>query len=128
MTTHATPAGPPVHPSLARSVSLRLFLALRQLVDGSRLMEVRDAHLAWILEQERSGRLFLAGPAKTCGGKIPLSGLMIFRAGNADEAHAIAVQDPFVVEGLMTVEICEWTVFEGSLTMNVNLSDSSIRL
>ena len=129
MTTEkAPPPGPPIHPLLAGSVKLRLFLALRRVTSAEAMSPVREDHLKWVLEQERAGRLFLAGPVKPCGGPTVLDGLMVFRAADAEEAAEIAGQDPFVRAGGMTVEICQWTVLEGSLPLTLNVSNSSLGL
>ena len=41
----------------------------------------------------------------------------------ADEARALALRDPFVVNGIRSFRIREWTVMEGSFGINVNYSD-----
>lgn len=129
MTTEITPpARPPLPPQLARSVQLKVFVALRQAVDPGAMMAIREEHLDWVIAQERAGTILMSGPAKPCGGKIALNGLIVIRAENAEAAAAIAAQDPFVVAGALSFEICEWTIFEGSLTFTLNLSDSSLSL
>ena len=129
MTAEQAPApAPPLPPQLAGSVKLRLFLALRRVISAEAMAPVRGDHLNWVIEQERTGRLFLAGPVKPCGGATALDGLMVFRAAAAEEAAAIAGQDPFVVAGGMAVEICQWTVLERSLPLTLSLSDSSLEL
>jgi len=36
--------------------------------------------------------------------------------------------DPFVVNGLRTYELKEWTIMEGTLGLPINLSDQSIEV
>ena len=128
MNDGATSARPALNPLLARSVQLRLFLALRQVLKPEGMMALRESHLHWVLEQERAGVLMLAGPVTPCGGALPLHGLMVFRAEDAGQAAAIAGGDPFVKAGVMAVEIAEWTIYEGSIPLTLRLSDSSLTL
>jgi uncharacterized protein len=50
------------------------------------------------------------------------------RAASAEAARKIAEADPFVINGLRSFELREWTVMEGSLGIKVNLSDQSLEL
>ena len=43
-----------------------------------------------------------------------------------DAARKIAQADPFVMHGLRTFELREWTVMEGSLGIKLNFSDQSL--
>jgi uncharacterized protein len=61
-------------------------------------------------------------------GQMRGDGLTIVRAANAQAARAIAEADPFVVHGLRSFELREWTVMEGSLGLKVNFSDQSLEL
>jgi uncharacterized protein YciI len=61
-------------------------------------------------------------------GRTSGDGLTIVRAANAQAARAIAEADPFVVHGLRSFELREWTVMEGSLGLKVNFSDQSLEL
>ena len=119
-------AKPVIHPRLANSAQLLVYLSLRRIVDPSRMAAAREDHLNWVIDQERAGIMMLAGPAKPCGGAIPLDGLMVLRAADAGEALAIAMQDPYVQAGAMTCEVCSWTIVEGSLPLTLRLSDSSV--
>ena len=64
---------------------------------------------------EKQGILFASGPLAEADGKTRGDGLTILRAASAEEARAIAEADPFVVNGLRSFELREWTVMEGSL-------------
>jgi hypothetical protein len=77
---------------------------------------------------EKTGVLFASGPLADAEGKTRGDGLTIVRAANSAEARKIAERDPFVVNGLRSFEIREWTVMEGSLSIKVNLSDQSLEL
>jgi len=74
------------------------------------------------------GVLFASGPLAEADGKTRGDGLTILRAQNAEAARKIAEADPFVVNGLRSFELLEWTVMEGSLGIKVNFSDQSLEL
>lgn len=85
-------------------------------------------HLEFMIGLEKSGVLFASGPLADSEGKIRGDGLTIVRASSANDARKIAEQDPFVVNGLRTFDLREWTVMEGSLGIKINLSDQSLDL
>lgn len=85
-------------------------------------------HLEFMIGLEKLGVLFASGPLADGEGKMRGDGLTIVRAASAAEARKIAGQDPFVVNGLRTFDLREWTVMEGSLGIKINLSDQSLEL
>jgi uncharacterized protein YciI len=94
-----------------------------------KLKPLLPAHLEYMISLEKRGLLFASGPLSDGSAGPPNgAGLTILRAANADEARALAEADPFVVNGLRTFELREWTVMEGSLGLKINLSDRSIEV
>jgi uncharacterized protein YciI len=85
-------------------------------------------HLEYMIGLEKAGVLFASGPLADAEGKTRGDGLTIVRAASAAEAQELAERDPFVVNGLRTYELREWTVMEGFLRITVNLSDQSLEL
>jgi uncharacterized protein len=85
-------------------------------------------HLEYMIGLEKKGVLFASGPLAEAGGATRGDGLTILRAESAAAARKIAEADPFVVNGLRSFELREWTVMEGSLGIKVNLSDQSLEL
>ena len=85
-------------------------------------------HLEYMIDLEKKGVLFASGPLAEADGKTRGDGLTILRAASAEAARRIAEADPFVVNGLRTFELREWTVMEGSLGIKVNFSDQSVEL
>jgi uncharacterized protein YciI len=83
------------------------------------------AHLEYMISLESAGKLFASGPLDF--GKTS-DGLTIVRAETFDEARKIALNDPFVVNGVRSFRIREWTVMEGSFGLAVNFSDRSINI
>jgi uncharacterized protein len=85
------------------------------------------AHLEYMIGLEKRGVLFASGPLGDGRPGPPNgAGLTILRSASAEEARALADADPFVVNGLRTYELREWTLMEGSLGLRVNLSDQSV--
>src|SRR5690349_1273071 len=78
-------------------------------------------HLAWLLKREADGVVFLSGPLTSGPGVGPGSGITVMRAGSADEARAIAAEDPFVRAGLRTFEVYGWRVNEGAIRVDISL-------
>ena len=83
-------------------------------------------HLLWQAEQEREGRLLLAGPVDhdlTEG-----HGLAVIRARSREEAEQLAATEPFVREGLRANTVRSWTVNEGSITVSIQLFNGQAEL
>ena len=85
-------------------------------------------HLEYMIGLEKKGVLFASGPLAEADGRTRGDGLTILRAESAEAARRIAEADPFVVNGLRSFELREWTVMEGSLGIKVNFSDQSFEL
>jgi uncharacterized protein YciI len=90
-----------------------------------RLRDLLPSHLEFMIDLEKRGILFASGPLD---GGARGDGLTILRAASLDEAKEIANRDPFVVNGLRTFEVREWTVMEGSLGIKLKFSDQSLEL
>jgi uncharacterized protein len=90
-----------------------------------RLKALLPAHLEYMIGLEKRGVLFASGPLSDGAGPPNGAGLTVLRAASAAEARALADADPFVVNGLRTYELNEWTLMEGTLGLRVNLSDQS---
>ena len=93
-----------------------------------RLKALLPAHLEYMIGLEKSGVLFASGPLSDGAGPPNGAGLTVLRAASAAEARALADADPFVVNGLRTYELKEWTIMEGTLGLRVNLSDQSVEV
>ena len=103
-------------------------LISKPLVAPDQLKPFLSAHLEYMIGLEKRGRVFASGPLSDGDGPPSGHGLTVLRAANADEARALAENDPFFVNGLRTFELKEWTVMEGTLSLRVNLSDQSIEV
>jgi uncharacterized protein YciI len=103
----------------------RLFVVLSHGKKGVDLVPLLPAHLEYMIGLEKQELLFASGPL---AGGLPGDGLTILRTTSLEETRAVAERDPFVVNGLRTFEIREWTVMEGSVGLKVNFSDRSVEI
>jgi uncharacterized protein YciI len=92
------------------------------------IAEQLPQHLEYMIGLEKKGALFASGPLAEADGKSRGDGLTILRAASAEAAREMAQADPFVVKGLRSFELREWTVMEGSLGIKLNFSDQSLTL
>lgn len=86
------------------------------------------AHLDYMIALEKKGAVFASGPFTEADGSPGRYGMTILRAANAEEARGYAAADPFVVAGLRSFELREWTLMEGALDIRVSFSDRSMDL
>jgi len=93
-----------------------------------KLKALLPSHLEYMIGLEKRGVLFASGPLADGEGPPNGAGLTVLRAASAQEARALAEADPFVVNGLRTFELKEWTIMEGTLGLRVNLSDQSVEV
>jgi uncharacterized protein YciI len=93
--------------------------------NGANLLPHLVAHLEYMISLEKAGKLFASGPLDfgACS-----DGLTVFNVASKEEARALAMQDPFVINGVRSFQIREWTVMEGSFGIQVNYSDRSIEI
>lgn len=111
---------------LARSAALKLYVVLRRTRNGDQLRALLPNHLRWMIGHEREGRIFLSGPTTGGTDQHRIDGLTIVRADSLQEAEELVRGDPFVSAGAVEVELCEWTVNEGSIPIVLTLSDSAV--
>jgi uncharacterized protein YciI len=89
---------------------------------GRDLKAILPEHLRYMIDLEKQGKLFASGPFNQAKSG---DGMTILRVDSEDEARSIAQRDPFVLNGIRTFEIREWTLMEGSFGITVNFSDQS---
>jgi len=106
-----------------------LYVGIRKPSDLSRVPELLEEHLRWAIAAEQRGEIFASGPFVEDGAAPGASGgLSVLRAGSVEEARQILAGDPFIREGVFTVDVKKWVVMEGGLTLTVRFSDRSGRL
>lgn len=87
------------------------------------VMAMLPKHLERQVELEKQGILFCAGPIFNEGSDTPDAGLTIIRAESFEEARAIAEEDPMMKNNLRTYTLRRWKINEGTISLNVSLSD-----
>lgn len=93
--------------------------------NGADLRPHLTAHLEYMIALEKAGKLFASGPLDFGASS---DGMTVFRVATKEEARALALRDPFVINGVRSFQIREWTVMEGSFGVQVNFSDRSIEI
>ena len=90
---------------------------------------VLPEHLAYQQQQEQAGTLALAGPlSDLTGEQMEGMGMIIYRATSIDAARAIAEADPMHKQGVREFTLRRWLVNEGSLQLDIKLSEQSVKL
>jgi hypothetical protein len=87
-----------------------------------------EAHKAWILDLERTGRLVMGGPMLDDDYRFAGPGLLVLRARSFAEAQAIADADPFHARGIRKYRLMPWQVNEGSIELRLTLSNGRTAL
>lgn len=106
-----------------------LYVVLRTPSNTARMQELLEPHLRWAIAAERRGELFASGPFVAEG--MPagmLGGMSIVRASSEAEAREILGGDPFIAQGVFSIEVRRWMLMEGGFSLTVRFSDQSIRL
>ena len=110
---------------LTKGMLRRKLFAVLSFGKGLDLRPYLAAHLEYMIALERQGKLFASGPfGKGTSG----DGLTVLRAADEAEAREIMSKDPFIIHGVRTFTIKEWTVMEGSVGLTVNFSDQSVTI
>ncbi|NED90848.1 hypothetical protein G3I76_63550, partial [Streptomyces sp. SID11233] len=86
-----------------------------------------DEHLAWLIERENNGTLFLSGQLGDETGWDG-SGMAIVRAESRAAAEADAQTEPFCRAGIRRNTIRGWQLNEGRLTLELKLFDNSFTI
>jgi uncharacterized protein len=84
-----------------------LYVAMLTIVDQELNAKVRPAHLSYINDLYKQGKVVMAGPFTDKQG-----GMVIYKAESLEEARRLAEADPVVTEGARTLELREWSPLE----------------
>lgn len=76
---------------------------------------LRDEHLEYLRGLDERGALFASGPIAADHGQPSLGGVTVFRAADAEEAHRILADEPYIRAGMRTYELLAWSVRQGNL-------------
>jgi hypothetical protein len=107
----------------------KLYVIFSKPVRGFEAMKpVLPAHLDYMIGLEKQGVLFASGPLGAPESGMSGEGMTVVRAADAAQARKLAEADPFVVNGLRTFELREWTLMEGSFGVRISFSDQSVEV
>lgn len=95
---------------------------------GSDVAPHVPAHFEYVVELEKRGVLFMAGPFLDADGRPGESGMLVVRAADRAEAEALAAADPFHSSGARGFRVEEWQVHEGRIQVSLDLSDQTFQL
>ena len=86
-------------------------------------------HLSYLGEQERAGKLMMAGPlSDETGENMSGIGHLVWRAESWEEAKRLADNDPMHLSGAKVYEMRRWLINEGSVGVQVGLSSGGVSL
>ena len=77
--------------------------------------ELQKQHIAHLTRMGEEGRIVVAGPFSDQR-DVTMRGACLYRVGSAEEARALAEQDPAVKAGRLRVEVVTWWVEKGYMT------------
>ena len=105
-----------------------MYLVVTKPVRSPEIKKLLPDHLAHQVELEKRGIMFAAGPLYPRDSDKPEAGMFVLRAKSFEEAEAIANEDPLHKAGLRTYTLQKWRLNEGSITITVNYSDSTMKI
>jgi uncharacterized protein len=117
---------PAAAPARQGGLGKRLYVILSRPTDRGGRDVVRDEHRAYILDLERRGVLFAAGPEVDENDRSQGPGIIIVRAASLAQAKQIADAEPFHRHGFREYEIRTWRISEGGFALNLRFSDQTI--
>jgi hypothetical protein len=85
--------------------------------------EIRIAHHDYLLELERRGILFGAGPFVDETGTRHGAGMIIIRAASRAEAEAIGTAEPYTSAGQRLIDFLPWQRNEGTIRLELRFAD-----
>lgn len=116
-------------PNTAKMLQKDLYVIFtRPVAPKEEIMKLLPAHLERQVELEKQGILFAAGPMEPQDSEKPRTGMIIIRAASFEEAHEIAMADPFHAAGLREFDLWNWSMNEGSISVTINYSDQSAQV
>jgi hypothetical protein len=90
--------------------------------------EMRVVHHEYLLDLERRGILFGAGPFVDENGNRVGAGMIIIRAKNRTEAETIGNAEPYTAAKQRLMEFIPWQRNEGTVRMNLRFADGVLEI
>lgn len=95
---------------------------------GQSAADIRAAHFAYLLDLERNGALFAAGPFVDEAGARHGAGMIIIRAKTRAEAETTAFAEPYTKAGMRKMTVTPWQRNEGTLNLRIRFADGVIEV
>jgi hypothetical protein len=96
--------------------------------DGKSAEAMRAEHHDYLVDLERRGLLFAAGPFVDENGERHGAGMIIIRAKTRAEAETIALAEPYTKAGMRTMQLTPWQRNEGTLDLRLRLADGVLEI
>ena len=125
----STPLASQVEQLTSRMLRKKLFLVtLKPKVTPDKLAPYLAEHLEYMTALSQQGVLFASGPIVGANGALTGEGVSIFNTATAQEARQLAERDPFYVHGLRDLEVREWMLMEGSMTITLDFAQCRLSM
>jgi uncharacterized protein YciI len=95
---------------------------------GKSAADIRSEHHRYLVELERRGVLFAAGPFVDETGERHGAGMIIIRAASRAEAEQIALAEPYTKAGLRAMALTPWQRNEGVLDLRIRFADGVVEI
>jgi uncharacterized protein YciI len=82
---------------------MKYFAALLAMRDPAKNQEFRPAHIEFLNRMEEEGKIFARGKFPDGSG-----GLVVYKCESLEDARKIAESDPYVHNGVRSLELHEW--------------------
>jgi uncharacterized protein YciI len=89
---------------------------------------LRIEHHEYLLDLERRGILFAAGPFADRGETPSGSGMIIIRAASREEATRIGHEEPYTRNRLRLMDVLPWQRNEGVLKLELRFADGVLKI
>ena len=90
--------------------------------------QMRLDHHDYLLDLERRGVLFGAGPFVDEKGRRHGAGMIIVRAASREEAEAIAFAEPYTKAGQRIMTLTPWQRNEGAVNLTLRFADGVLEV
>ncbi len=87
------------------------YVAFLKIVDTAKNQEARAAHLQYIGERYREGKVLMAGPFGDQSG-----GMVVYHNVTEEGARRLAESDPAVTSGARTLTLIPWAILDFDAT------------
>lgn len=81
------------------------YAALLHMIDVQKNEETRPAHIKYLEELDKQGKIYARGPFSDQSG-----GLVVYIADTFEEALSLAEQDPHVAQKSRRLELKQWQI------------------